>query len=353
MRGLAAMDLRRIKLGHGSEAGFTVIELAIVIVLIGLLLMPIIKLATASFGSTRDEKTQIALETARDALIAYAATNNGCLPFSADFEGGLPDTDASGNATPGFVDTGDSQNNSNNNSHAGDLPWADLGLTNGFVDGDQLRIQYYVATQYTDTDADADNGIDCLAGFRGFEWKSSITYNGGTTPVYVYYDPLPEVPVPGDRRLYKLTGNNALLAGNSPDANLAPGIVEDVTNPLPASLLEVRRGPDVINGTAVETTAVSARNVFVLIAPGSNRNADHNRRYFRDSNHRGDAGGSLWSPDSSNNIDIVVISATRNIDATDHGDDGDDTLLATSFIQYKAELSAYGLNMEPICDAIC
>ncbi len=347
MRGLAAMDLRRIKLGHGSEAGFTVIELAIVLVLMGLLVMPIIKLATASLGSTRDEKTQIALETARDALIAYAATNSGCLPFASDFEGGLPDTDASGSATPGFVDTGDSLNN----NHAGDLPWADLGLTNGFVDGDQLRIQYYVATQYTDTDADAGNGIECLAGFRGFEWKSSVTYNGGTTPVYVYYDLVLEVPGPGDRRLYKITGT--LDAGTHPVTAVGPN-VEELNFQLSTSLLEVRRGPDVINGTAVETTAVSARNVFVLIAPGSNRNADKNRHYIRDSNHVGDGAGAAWPLlGVTNDADAVVFSATGNIDATDRRDDGDDTLLATSFIQYKAELSAYGLNVEPICDAIC
>ena len=105
--------------------------------------------------------------------------------------------------------------------------------------------------------------------------------------------------------------------------------------------------------TTAARDALIAQNVFVLIAPGDNRNADLNRTYFRDSNHRGNASGSSWSANSSNNLDLVVFSGTPNVDATDEGSDGDDTLLVMSFVNFKAEMNRYGLNMEAVCDGTC
>ena len=324
--------------GRRLRTGFTVIELAIVLILVGLLVVPLLRLAGVSFGSTRDGMTQIALETARDGLIAFAAANGGCLPFAADFEGGYPDTDATG-ASGGFVDTGSVITAPKT---AGDVPWADLGLNSSFLDGDNLRIQYYVAVGYVDTDTSPP--IACLAGFRGFQWKSDVTYVGtDANPVYVYHSLSAK-----DRWLYKIIGT--LSQGTPP--NTVPAVADELKFLLPASLLEVRRGP-VINAASPQNDPISLQNVFVLIAPGNNTNADHNRRYFRDSNHRGDAGGSSWSPDSSNNLDLVVFSSTPNVDTTDAGNNGDDTILVMSFIQYKAELNKYGLNMEPMCDDLC
>ena len=80
------MGTHRISFGQRSRAGFTIIELAIVIVVISLLLMPLLRIAASSIGTTRTLDTGAALETARDALVAFAASNNGCLPFAADFE---------------------------------------------------------------------------------------------------------------------------------------------------------------------------------------------------------------------------------------------------------------------------
>ena len=347
--GRFAPALRRIQRRHGSKAGFTLIELAVAVVIMSLLLVPLLRLAGGSVAAARLEKTEIALQTASDALIAFAAVHNGCLPFATDHEGGLPDTDLNGSATAGYVDSGDHQNA----DHAGDLPWAELGLTNSLLDGDGLRIQYYIATPYTDTDGDpAIGGIDCRAGFRGFEWDSSVAYVGSPSdPVYVYYDIVPVVPLPDDRRLYKIT--TTLAAGNRPDANVGPN-VEEFKFQLPTTLLEVVRGPDVINGTAAEIAGVSAQNVFVLIATGRNRNDVKDRRFLRDSNHMGDAAGTEWTLQAvTNSVDGVVFSATRNIDDTDRGDDGDDTLLVMSFVNYKAELAEYSFNMEAICDSAC
>ncbi len=321
-----------------AQRGFALIHLVAVLIAAGLIILPLLTMTNASVLASRAQRTEIALKTARDALIAFAAANNGCLPFAADYEGGLPDTDASGLVPPGYRDAGLSVNN----RHGRDVPWATLGLTNAFLDGDVLRIQYYVASHYTDEDGNSTNGIACRGGFRGSQWDATVTYIGTTArPLYVYYTP------PGsDRSLYKIVGT--LPAGTPPDTVDAT-IAADVSGAFPVSLLEVRRGPDV-NGPDGQSDVVSAQNVFVLIAPGVNRNAEQNMAYVRDAYHRRNKPGFLW-PLNQIIVDKVVFSNTHDIDVTDRGNDGDDTLLIMSFIQFKAELNKYEMNIEPILDA--
>ena len=326
------MNRREMRHGSESQDGFTILELTVVFVVTALVLLPLLKLALESVGSTGEQLTQSALESATDGLIAYAATNNGCLPFAADFEGGLVDTDQSGAL---LTDTGIDQAN----KHSGDLPWSTLGLTESFRDGDYLRLQYYVATPYT--------GADCPAGFRGFEFHSNIDYVGASgvgNAVYVYYG------AGTDRKLYEIT--DVYPVGRVPPKAVLDGFdVADVTALLPATLLEVRRGPDIDNAGA-ESHVLSAQNVFVLIAVGKNRNLAMNRRYMRDSTHAGDSAGGNWTLGTSD-VDDVVFSNTTNIDATDRINDGDDTLKVMSFLEYKARLREYGLNMEPMCETAC
>ena len=326
--------------GQRRQAGFGITGLAIIVVVMGLLIVPLMRLTASSVGATRVQQTQAAFHAARDALVAFAAQNNGCLPFAADFEGGLPDTDSTGGTPAGYFDDG----GRTQDNHAGDLPWDFLGLTNAFLGRDALRIQYFVATPYTDQNASVDS-IRCKGGFRGFEWQPGVTYDGTTTPIYVYYGVAP------DRRLYKIIG--VLPADTTPDS-VDISIVEVSTALLPTSLLEVRRGPDVINGGPSETVTESLQNVFVLIAPGDNRNADLDRRYVRDSNHVADSTGTAWTIQNVTiSVDDAVFSLTHNVDATDSGNDGDDTLSVMSFLEYQAELSKYGLHMEPICHGAC
>ncbi len=399
-------DLKNVEV----QRGVTRFEMATVVMLVGLLAAPLIALAPSSLQATRTGMTEMALERARDALIEYAAANDGCLPFAADYEGGLPDTDASGAAAPGSADTGVGKLD----AVAGDLPWAELGLAKAFLDGNQLRVQYYAASRYTDKKSG-----NCAARFLGFEWDPSVTYTGSTSdPVYVYY-----TPSGSDRRLYQIIGtlragappnrpppslaettlaasahnndtsitvdsisgfssgdniyielNNGTLhmtsvdgAPNASTINITdaiPGTAfsgnqvakidgsmpTDVSQALSDFMLEVRRGPDV-TAAGTQSEVLSAQNVFVLIAPGKNRNTVASRAYIRDANHVGDSAGNPWPLDSTI-PKTVVFSATHNIDPTDHGNDGDDTLLVMSFINYKAALSKYGLNMEPVgCQA--
>jgi type II secretory pathway pseudopilin PulG len=333
-------DLKNV----AAQRGVTRFEMATVVMLVGLLAAPLIALAPSSLQATRTGMTEIALERARNALIEYAAANGGCLPFAADFEGGLPDSTQGGIVTSGSADTGVGVEGEN----AGDLPWADLGLVKSFLDGNQLRVQYYVAPSYTD-----NNGIgtkdDCGAGFRGFEWEPSVTYTGSPSdPAYVYY-----TPSGSDRRLYQIVGT--LPAGTPPDTVVGT-VVNDVTATFPAAMLALRRGPDVVVVDS-QSDVLSARNVFVLIAPGENRNTNRDRTHIRDANHLRNTSGAAWplnfSFEGGNSMNEVIFSATPNIDPTDSGNDGDDTLLVMSFINYKAALSKYGLNMEPVCDFDC
>ncbi len=305
-------------------------------VVAGLLLVPLLRMAGSAVISTRLKQTQSVLETASEALIAFAALNGGCLPYAADDEGGLPDTDASGSASA-TPDTGKSVFG----RLAGDLPWADLGLTNQFLDGDGLRIQYYLATPYADTATDV-NILTCEAGFRGFQWDSSVTYKAPSIEsLWVYeFD-----PTTGVRSLYKIAQGTTQIAGTHPASGASVFL-----NQLPAILLEVRRGPDV-TAAGPQSDVISSRNVFILIAPGRNRNAAIDRLFVHDSTHT-TSGGGTWNF-GANPIDDYIFSSEPNVDASDSANSGDDTMLFMSFTQFKAEMSKHGLNMEPVCVASC
>ena len=322
-----------------SRSGFTLIELSIVMVVGGLLLVPLIRMAGSAVITSREERTQLALEAASEALISFAAVHGGCLPFASDAEGGLPDTDAAG-LIAAAPDTGARGANQN----AGDLSWADLGLTNAFLDGDGLRIQYYVASPYTDTDSDPAI-ITCRAGFKGFQWDSSVNYiASAANPLWVYDND----PTSGIRTLYEIKKGKSLAAGvhpsdGGPDIN--PSIV-----PLTTPLLEVRRGPNVV-GAAPQTDVISSQNVFILIAPGKRRNTDFNLQFSRDTDHRTST-GSVWSLGTTP-VDDRLFSMETNVGATDSANDGDDTMLIMSFNQFKAEMGKHGINMEPVCETNC
>ena len=305
------------------QKGFSLPELVVAMTAVGAILSPVLSAVDSSMDAIRSEQNQNILETARESLIRYAARNDGCLPFAADWEGSLPNTDQNG--AVGYTDTGVATDN----TRAGDLPWTDLGLGDNFRDGGGLRIQYYVASQY------ADFGSDCDAAAKGEEWNQSVAYDGSVTKVYLYY-----TPPGGSRGLYEITGT--LAAGTRPDGYTQVGV------PLPDNLLELRRGPD-IKANNSEKDVLSAQNIFVLIATGDNINANNSidLPYMRDENHRANGGGAPWNL-NQNNIDNVRFSATREYNSTDEGASGDDLLLVTSFLSFKSDLRSFGVKLESI-----
>lgn len=331
------MDVRGRRGRSGRERGFSVIELAIVLVILGLVIGPLLTLVGTQMGASKRQRTTEALDTAEDALVAFAAQHQGCLPFAADFEGGLPDTDVDGVA--GHTDVG----RRTANKRAGDLPWATLGLGGDFLDGDDLRLQYYVATPWTDNDG-ADP-IVCPARFLGFEFSNVVYRGSSSSPVYIYDT------VSNERRVYEVTQTYDPSVDGPPDvAAQNPGStgVCDRTDALsPDGYLKVLTGPDVTAG-APQNNVESERNVFVLIAPGTNINSVLGRGYVRDANHR-NADGSSWPILSTpSDVDDKLFSATTDTSADDSGEHGDDRIRYMSFTRYKAELSKHGLSMEPV-----
>ena len=307
------------------------------IAIVGVLVAPMIAATGSLMDVTRARVTGSAFATARDALVAFAAAHDGCLPFAADFEGGLPDTDQSGNPSP---DTGVGVVN----TFAGDLPWSELGLTSGFLDGDGLRIQYFVASSYTD--ADTSDEDPCAAGSRGREWDPSLSYDDTGPEQYVYY-----TPAGSERQLYKIIGT--LPEGSSPNT-AGKTDVQNVTAPLPDALLEVRRGPDITGkfGKQEQSDRMSSQNVFVLIAPGENRNARLNRTHIRDANHAGNKAGGPWTVNNKD-VDSRVFASIHNVDKTNNMNNGDDTLSVMSVTNFMVEVSKFHMTLAPICAGSC
>lgn len=316
-----------------AQRGFSMPELIAVMTAIGAVLTPVLSAVDTSMESIHTEQTEVVLSTARDALIHYAAQNDGCLPFAADWEGSLPNTDQVG--APGHVDTGIAVAD----TRAGDLPWSDLGLSEKFRDGNGLRVQYYVASQYSAL------GDDCLARGIASQWNPSVTYDGSVgDPIYLFDAPS-GVNTGG---LYIIDGE--LAAGTRPEAG---GFDDSASDLLPDSLLALHRGPD-IKGSGGQSDVLSAQNVFVLIATGDNINplSSINLPYMRDENHRAGSSGTPWQLNQSE-VDDSIFAATRAFHTSDQGKDGDDMVLAVSFLSFKADLRTFGVTIAPICDSGC
>ena len=224
-------------------------------------------------------------------------------------------------------------------TRAGDLPWNDLGLSDKFRDGNGLRIQYFVASQYSAL------GDDCLARGIASQWIPSVTYDGSVAdPIYLLDTPS-GVNTGG---IYII--DDKLPAGTRPEAG---GFSDGASAPLPDSLLALRRGPD-IKGSGGQSDVLSAQNVFVLIATGDNINplSSINLPYMRDVNHRAGSSGTPWQLNQSD-VDDSIFAATRELHTSDQGKDGDDMVLAVSFLSFKADLRTFGVTIVPVCDSGC
>lgn len=171
------------------------IELALVLAVLGVLLLPLTQFLSQMRDAKRLEATNSALQLAKEALLNYAAHNRGCLPHAADFEGGMPDTGLTG--TGSYTDTGSARQavepaGNGAGQRAGDLPWADLALNGRALDARQHRLQYYVASALTaprQTRASNDNKssrVGCPARSRsGLEsWQAQTPYRQGDIVSY-------------------------------------------------------------------------------------------------------------------------------------------------------------------------
>lgn len=112
------MYRRSMPLIRSRNAGFTLVELAIVLIIVSLLTGGLMMSLSAQVQQRQRSETQQQLTDIRDALLGYAASHSA-LDGKPYFP--CPDTDGDGL---------ENRNGNNCTNASGQLPWGDLGLGN-------------------------------------------------------------------------------------------------------------------------------------------------------------------------------------------------------------------------------
>lgn len=126
--------MSRLTIIHRS-LGFTLIEVSVVIVIIGVLIGIFIAPINSVYENQKRQETKRLLQEAQDALVGFAANNNGRLPRPATGVTGLEQADCT----------------TTNNTCFGFLPWAVLGISGVDGFGNVLRYKVYAPFARTKT----------------------------------------------------------------------------------------------------------------------------------------------------------------------------------------------------------
>lgn len=125
-----------------AQQGFSLIELAIVLVVVTILLGGLAVPLTAQIQARRVAETHRILEDAKEAILGYAMTHPAIPPNSRHLP--CPDTDGDGTEDR----TGDDCSSSALTISSGFLPWVDLGVAPQDAWGNRLR--YAVVKTWAD-----------------------------------------------------------------------------------------------------------------------------------------------------------------------------------------------------------
>lgn len=145
------MRRQRPTQGFAAEPGFTLIEIAVVIVILSLLLAMIAGIATAMLGQQRREATRQRLAGVETAIALFVSQN---LRLPCPANGAIAGTDANAGleqiSAPGLPTFSTCAVAGAANSQAGGVvPWRTLGLSEQDVtDGWGNRLTYRVATHF-------------------------------------------------------------------------------------------------------------------------------------------------------------------------------------------------------------
>lgn len=135
--------------GKANNSGFTLVEIAVVLVIVGLLFGSFIGSFSQRVDTTRRDITKKELAEIKQVLMAYVYSN--AAPYALP----CPDTDIPpdgiGDGVAGVCDAGDA---------VGTLPWVTLGI--GREDAWATRYSYWVDSAYSDNVAGFD--LDTVAG---------------------------------------------------------------------------------------------------------------------------------------------------------------------------------------------
>lgn len=124
-----------------KNAGFTLIEIAVVLVIVGLLLGGLLMPLTMQIEQRNITDSNRAMEAARDAMIGFAMRNTP--PF-------LPCPDKTGAAGPGTANDGiEDRNGAACVTQEGNVPWVTLGTSP--EDGWTRRLRYRVTAAYSNS----------------------------------------------------------------------------------------------------------------------------------------------------------------------------------------------------------
>lgn len=125
-----------------GQRGFSLVEMAIVLVVLGLLLGGVLAPLSARQEQDRRDKNIVLLEQAREALIGFAIVN-GRLPCPDASTPGTPGSGWENNCAPPLIPS--------NVFASGRLPWAMLGIPGRFdAWGNPHQINYTVNRAFTD-----------------------------------------------------------------------------------------------------------------------------------------------------------------------------------------------------------
>lgn len=154
-----------------KSAGFTLVEMAMVLAIISLLLVGLLPTITGQIEQQRVEQTRKQLEDIRQALIGFAVIN-GRLPCPAQAsiatgtahagEEAISGNYCSCTSTSSTIAQFSPTNNCSQSSITGVLPWATLGLPE--TDAWNNRFTYRVSSVYADMIAANTYGTGCTPG---------------------------------------------------------------------------------------------------------------------------------------------------------------------------------------------
>lgn len=197
-----------------NQCGFTLVELAIVLVIVGVLLGSFIGTLASRIETTRYAVTNEELDEIKQGLIGYAFTN-GYLPCPDCIDGGCPS--GANVARDGIDDEVGVGAGCDVANATGNVPWARLGMGRG--DSWNTRYRYWVDPNYTN-DADGITLAAAPAGAGTVEEPDLVTDPTGLVTQTLANNVVAVIYSHGTNRLGGLSSENVLLDVVPPLVNI-------------------------------------------------------------------------------------------------------------------------------------
>lgn len=226
-----------------TAAGFTLVEMAIVMVILGLLLVGGLSLVGAQNDGQRVKDSEKLLEEAKEALMGFAASH-----VATDGRPYLPCPDKTAAAGAGTANDGQEDRNGNACvTQEGNLPLVTLGLANQ-ADPFGNRLRYRVSAAYSDSGSGflTTTAGDLLPQDTG----GTALASAGEVPVVVLshgkngYGAINAAgtataapPVANTNETENADGDTTFVAGPPVDVGGAGGEFDDIVSWLPRAIL--------------------------------------------------------------------------------------------------------------------